>query len=409
MASTRVTRPRGSVRYVVGLMSGTSADGIDAACVRIEGRGERMRVELVRHLHRAFPAGLRRRLLSVMAPADVTTQDLARLHAELGDAFGRAATEAIRSVAPAHRPTIVGLAGQTICHYPDLHRGTVTLQLGEVSRVAAHTGLITVGEFRQGDVAAGGQGAPLVPWTDWVLFRDPRVTRAVQNIGGVANVTWLPAGCGSADVIAFDTGPGNMIIDGLVARITGGRRGMDAGGAMSARGRVLERVLERWLKHPYLHAPPPKTTGRETFGSPFIEREWPRLRRASARPDDWVATATAFTARTIALAYRPLLARAGGGTAPQRGRRAAGGRKVTAVEVIVCGGGSRNPVLMSMLAAELPGVRIRTIDDFGIPSEAKEALSFAMLAAARLDEVPANLPQVTGARRPVVMGHVAVP
>ena len=259
-------------------MAGTSGDGIDAACVRIRGVGADMRVELVLHHHKPFPASLRRRLAAAMAPADTTTQEIARLHADLGDAFGRAAEAAINKLPPRHRPTLVGLAGQTVCHLPDRRPGrTVTLQLGDPARVAARTGLSVVADFRQSDVAAGGQGAPLVPWTDWVLFCHPKIDRIVQNIGGIGNLTWLPAGGGQEDVVAFDTGPGNMIIDGLAALASRGRESMDRDGRRAARGRVLEGVLNAWLRHPYLTRRPPKSTGREEFGRVFIERELPRL------------------------------------------------------------------------------------------------------------------------------------
>lgn len=387
-------------RYVLGLMAGTSGDGIDAACARIRGTGADMQVELVLHHHVPFAATLRRRLAAAMAPADTTTQEIARLHADLGDAFGRAAVAAIRRLPPRHRPSLIGLAGQTVCHLPDRRPGhTVTLQLGDPARVAARTGIPVVGEFRQSDVAAGGQGAPLVPWTDWVLFRNSRIDRIIQNIGGIGNLTWLPAGGGPEDVVAFDTGPGNMIIDGLVSLITLGREPMDRNGCRAARGRVLDEVLNVWLRHPFLARKPPKSTGREEFGRVFIEAELSRLKRASRSPDDWIATATAFTARTIARACNGLLQR-------QAKRSRVRHRPC---ELILCGGGAKNPVLTGFLARSLPVVTLRTIDAFGIGSQAKEALSFAMLAAARVDGVPANLPQVTGATRPAVLGAIVAP
>jgi len=382
-------------------MAGTSGDGIDAVCVRIDGVGESMRVRLLWHRHRRFGGTLRRRLLATMAPAATSTEALARLHADLGDAFGRTARWAIESADRRDRPTLIGLAGQTVCHLPGRRGRTVTLQLGEPARVAAATGLPVVAEFRQSDVAAGGQGAPLVPWTDWVLFRNQTVSRAIQNIGGIGNVTWVPAGAGADDVVAFDTGPGNMVIDGLVSAATGGRERMDHGGRRAARGRVLEGVLADWLKHPFFHARPPKSTGRETFGQSFIESQLPRLRAASRSADDWIATATALTARSIARAYRRFLP----GFPPAGERRGGGGD----VEIVVCGGGAENPMLMGSFSAELPGVRVVPIGGLGIESQAKEAMSFAMLAAAFMDGIPANLPAATGARRPAVLGRVVGP
>ncbi|HSW45748.1 MAG TPA: anhydro-N-acetylmuramic acid kinase [Phycisphaerae bacterium] len=408
-------------RHVLGLMSGTSGDGIDAACVRIAGRGENMRVEMVLHHHQAFAPSLRRRLAAAMAPAETTTQEIARLHADLGEAFARAAQAAIRKLPRTRRPTLIGSAGQTVCHLPDRRPGrTVTLQLGDPARVAALTGRPVVADFRQSDVAAGGQGAPLVPWTDWVLFRHPRIHRLLLNIGGIANLTWLPAGARSRDVVAFDTGPGNMIIDAMAALAGGGREHMDRDGRRAARGRILEPVLKSWLQHPFLSRRPPRSTGREEFGRPFIAAELPRLKRAGRSPDDWIATATAFTACCVANACRRWLGLeaaapsawlrsesnqlAGTGRA-LRGRPAAG----PSVEMILCGGGAKNPVLTGFLAECLRNVTIRPIDSFGIPAQAKEALSFAMLAAARVDGVPADLPRVTGATRPAVLGHLTSP
>jgi len=386
-------------------MAGTSGDGVDAACVRIHGTGESMQVHFVAHFHRPFPRSLRKRLLAAMAPSETTMEEVTRLHAALGDAFARVAVESIAALPQHHRPSAIGLAGQTVCHLPGNRSGrTATLQLGDPARVAAATGLPTVADFRQSDVAAGGQGAPLVPWTDWILFGGSSTPRVVQNIGGIGNLTWLPTNARSCDVIGFDTGPGNMIIDGLVAHVTSGRQTMDRDGRRAARGRVLSDVLAVWLEHPFLRKKPPKTTGREVFGRAFVTAEIDRLQATSRSPDDWIATATAFTARTVARACRQLPLRQPTAKPEHTAKptRDNAGPK----ELIVCGGGTRNSTLVSMLSAELPGVAVRPIDAMGIPSQAKEAVSFAMLAAARLDLVPANLPQVTGARRPVILGAV---
>lgn len=408
--SSTLRRPadRSAVRLVLGLMAGTSGDGIDLACVRIEGVGARMRPRLLWHRHAAFMPGLRRRLLAAMAPAETTTQEIAHLHADLGEAFGRAAARAIGLAHRSERPSLIGLSGQTVCHLPGPVGRTVTLQLGEPARVAARTGLPVVADFRQSDVAAGGQGAPLVPWTDWVLFRHPGISRAIQNIGGIANVTWLPARADASRVIAFDTGPGNMIIDALVRHITGGRETMDRGGRRAAKGRVLSDVLDRWLRHPYFTKKPPKTTGREEFGEPFILREIEHLVTAGLPHDDWVATATALTARSIANAYRRFLPGVAQTVAANR-RKVRGSPSPPVMEVIVCGGGTRNPMLMVMLQAELPGVIVRRIEELGMSSQAKEAASFAILAKAYVDGVPSNLPQVTGARRPALLGRLVWP
>ncbi len=401
---------RRRVQLVLGMMSGTSGDGIDLACVRIEGAGERMRPRLLWHRHTGFAPSLRRRLLAVMAPAETTTQEIAYLHADLGEAFAKSAAWAIGLASRAERPSLIGLPGQTVCHLPGPAGRTVGLQLGEPARVAARTGLPVVAEFRQSDVAAGGQGAPLVPWTDWVLFRHRRVSRVIQNIGGIANVTWLPAGGDPHEVVAFDTGPGNMVIDALVRHITDGRETMDRNGRRAARGHVLGDVLKKWLENAYFLLKPPKTTGREEFGDLFVRRELKRLRAASPRPEDWVATATALTARSIAAAYRRFLPGVSRTWPISRPRTRGDGHPSPAgIEMIVCGGGARNPTLITMLADALPEAAVRRIEDFGIPSQAKEAISFAMLAKAYLDGVPGSLPQVTHATRPAVMGRLVRP
>ncbi|GMU23979.1 MAG: hypothetical protein AMXMBFR13_40560 [Phycisphaerae bacterium] len=317
----------------------------------------------------------------------------------------------------------------------------MTFQLGEATRVAHRTGIPVVAEFRQSDVAAGGQGAPLVPWTDWVLFRHPAMARAVQNIGGVANITWIPAGAAADEVRGFDTGPGNMVIDTLVTRISNGRQMYDRDGRRAARGRVLNEILTEWLRHPFLRRRPPKTTGREEFGRPFVDAWLPRLRAASSRPEDWIATATAFTARSIAYSVRGLMTTSGhaelgrqgrsgkvseaailsrrsraqrageGARGSWRGGKQGGSSKgrLAPVELILCGGGAHNPVLVRMIAAELRDLAVARIDDYNIPAQAKEGLSFAMLAAAYVDRTPANLPQITGASQSVLLGRVILP
>ncbi len=414
MSRLPLRRPRQRFQIVLGMMSGTSGDGIDVACVRIEGVGERMKPRVLWHRHRPFAADLRRRLLAVMAPANTTTQEIARLHADLGEAFAEAACRAIAQAGRGERPSLIGLPGQTVCHLPGPRGQTVELQLGEPARVAARTGLPVVAEFRQSDVAAGGQGAPLVPWTDWVIFHSPKASRAVQNIGGIANVTWLPAGCRPQEVVAFDTGPGNMVIDALVRHATGGREHMDRDGRRAACGRVIEKIVSEFLSHPYFTLKPPKTTGREEFGEAFATRAIKRLTAAGRRPNDWIATVTALTARSIALAYRRFLPglpvgavgdRAGGAERKNRRLRAISG----GFEIVACGGGARNRTLMGMLRRDLPEARVRRIEEFGVSSQAKEALSFAMMAKAFVDGMPANLPQVTGAVRQVVMGCLVEP
>lgn len=408
----------------VGVMSGTSGDGVDVAAVRLAA-GTSVRWEVVGHLHRAFKPGLRSRLMGVMAPADTSTEEIARLNQELALVYGDAVLAMVRKLGPRRRPVAVGLSGQTVCHYPPTGVGrntqllranskkgrdasardgkptTVTLQLGNPQIVAARTGLPVIGEFRQTDVAVGGQGAPLVPWTDWVLFGGGRQSRAIQNIGGIGNVTWLRAGGGPEDVIAFDTGPGNMVIDALVERVTRGRETFDRDGRRAAQGRVLQPILARWLDRPYFRQKPPKTTGREVFGRKFVDAELPVLRQASARRADWIATATAFTAHAIVDGYRRFLLPSLTGLRAGADR---GSPLSTEIEVVLAGGGARNAALRRMIAAAAPSWRIRTIDELGISAEAKEAVSFALLAWAFVTRRPSNLPQVTGARLAVPLG-----
>lgn len=359
----------------------------------------RMRVAVLAHRHTPYPRRLRARVLRMMCPADTTTGEVAGLHADLGRFYAATAREMVVRCNGGRPPDLAGMHGQTVCHLADRKAGSATLQIGEPAHVAAAIGCPVVADFRQADLAAGGQGAPLVPWTDYVLFRDPRMTRAIQNIGGIANVTWMPAGGRPEDVVAFDCGPGNMVIDELVRIVTKGRRAFDADGRIAARGRVLEAVLGKWLRHRFFRRRPPKSAGREEFGRQFVAGELPRLRAASARGEDWIATATAFTARSIADAYRRFL--------PGSRGTAVGAPAVD--EVVLAGGGAANATLLAMLSAELPGVPMRPMDAYGISTEAKEAMSFAMLAAAYEDGEPANLPQVTGARHPAILGKLCRP
>ena len=395
-------------RNVIGLMSGTSCDGVDAALVSIRTTGRRSvgppcptirwtrrssatratstakSVQFLSHLHVKYPQNLRQLLLHVMnnQPADAAM--ICRLNVRLGEIFARAACRLMER--EGIHPDLIGSHGQTICHLPGT-RGVIrsTLQIGEPSIIAARTGVTTVADFRQADIAAGGMGAPLVPWTDYVLFAG-QTPRAVQNIGGIANVTYLPAGASPDDVIAFDTGPGNMVIDEIVRRVTKGQRTYDRNGAMAAKGNVNPAVLEDALAHPYFRKRPPKSTGRKTFGQNFVQDWISAHRRRRISDCDWIATATMLTAQSIADAYRKHLSRID--------------------DVILCGGGSKNKTLVAMLAEQLPSPKITPIDDLGIPTQAKEALSFAMLAVACIDRVPANLPQITGANRPAILGKI---
>lgn len=374
---------------VVGLMSGTSADGVDAVVCRIRGRGLHMRPTILAHVHRAYPKKLREAVLRAAADAAIRPADLCRLHWRLGRAYADAAIAAI-GAAGLRRGDVacIGCHGQTICHLPT---EGATWQLGEPAVIAERVGVPVVARFREADVAAGGQGAPLVPWTDYVLFRHARRSRAIQNIGGIANVTYIPAAGDAEAVRSFDTGPGNMIIDALARRFSHGRHTFDRGGRRAARGRVVEPLLKRWLRHPFFARRPPKSSGREEFGEKYVAAVEPFVAQRTPA-EDLLATATRLTARAMAEAYRRFLP-------ARRGR-------MPVDEMILCGGGAKNTTLRRMLIEELAGVRITTVEDYGIPLQAKEAMSFAMLAAACVQGVPANLPNVTGARRAVVLGSI---
>jgi len=372
-------------------MSGTSADGVDAAIVDIGPRGVRLLAfETFPH-----PPALRRRIFALFDPAKARVDDLCHLNFVLGEAFAAALLRLARKsgIAPGSID-LVGSHGQTVCHIPEGRRVgrkmvRSTLQIGEPSIIAERTGITTVADFRPRDVAAGGEGAPLVPFADYILFRDGRCTRAVQNIGGIANVTYLPAGGGAQGVLAFDTGPGNMVIDRAAWLATRGRSQYDKDGRLAAGGRVDARLLAELMRHPYLRRRPPKSTGREAFGAQLTDALWRRARRRGVAPRDILATVTALTARSIADAYRRFLP-----AMPE--------------ETILCGGGAENPTLLGMLRRELLPARVARMDEFGLDPRAKEAVSFAVLAYATVEGIPNNVPSATGACRAVVLGKVVL-
>ena len=375
----------------VGLMSGTSADGIDAVLARISGGAERLRAEVIRHMHRPFRTAFRRKVLDVCAAG--TVAQICELNFELGERFAEAVNALLASagVSP-EQVAMVGSHGQTIHHLPRA-RYPSTLQIGEPCVIAERTGITTVGDFRVRDMAAGGQGAPLVAYADWALFRERNSTTLVQNIGGIGNVTFVPADARVQDVLAFDTGPGNMVIDGLMMRFSGGKLGFDQDGAWAARGIVSERLLKKCLRHPFFQRKPPKTTGREEFGAAFLERLMAAGKQEGLAKEDFVATATALTAESIARAYKRFLW-------PR-----IGDSKIASTRVVLGGGGAANATLKRMLSDRL-GIQLLTHADLGIADSAKEALAFAILAHEAIGGRPANVPSATGARRPVLLGKI---
>ena len=382
---------KGRGRFVVGLMSGTSADGIDGVVAQISGSGRRLRARVVAHLQMPFVRQLRERILRVSLQG--TVAGICELNFELGEHFARVAQAVIRKARL--RPeaiAAIGSHGQTIHHLPNARRPS-TLQIGEPAVIAERTGITTIADFRVRDMAAGGQGAPLVPYADWALFTDGRRPRIVQNIGGIGNLTFLPPRARLEDVMAFDTGPGNMVIDEVVTALSRGRQRFDRNGRWAARGKVSEKLLAEMMLHPFLRRRPPKTTGREEFGEKFAQRVLAIARRLHLRDEDIVATATAFTAASIADACEqfvfPIL------KAEQLAR----------LQIILGGGGAKNPTLRHALGQRLRFGALLTHEDFGISNAAKEALAFAILAHETLLGQPTNVPSVTGARRAVVVGE----
>lgn len=382
---------------VLGMMSGTSADGIDAALVRIAGAPPNLEMRLEGHYHEPYPPDLRKQVLRLANGATTTTAEISELNFALGEEFARAAAAAFKKWrVPMKHVSLIGSHGQTVYHQGTAQRfrsrvwRASTLQLGDINVIAESTGITTVGDFRPADMAAGGQGAPLIPFADFLLYRDARRGRVALNIGGIANVTVIPAGARPYDVFAFDTGPGNMIVDALVERITRGRLKYDVDAHMALSGRTIPALLVRLMRDPYLRGKPPKTAGREQFGQAYAESLLAWGKRHHAEPADIVRTATNFTPMSIADAFRRfILPRAG------------------VDELIVTGGGAHNPLIMAQLAASLPGIEVVPASKLGVPSGAKEAFGFALLAYETFHGRPGNLPSATGARRAVVLGKIA--
>jgi anhydro-N-acetylmuramic acid kinase len=373
---------------VIGLMSGTSADGIDAALVTVRRRGGGLDARLEAFRHLAYAPELRRRLLGAADGARFRAEDFATLGREIGECHAAAVRGLCAKAAiPTSAVDLVGCHGHTLHHDPATAQ--VSMQIGEAAVVAVRTGITTVADFRPADVAAGGEGAPLVAAAHAWLFRHAKRGRAIQNLGGIGNVTYLPPGSGLDGVLAFDTGPGNMLIDAIVRRATGGARWFDAGGGGAARGRVHEDLVRGWLRHPYFRRRPPKSTGRELFGKRWVDAMITDAKRRRVRGDDLLATVTALTAASCADAYRRFLV--------TRGRLD---------EVWVCGGGSANATLVAMLRERLPGTAVGVCDDLGTPSRAVEAVAFALLAAATALGLHGNVPAATGAARPLVLGKI---
>jgi anhydro-N-acetylmuramic acid kinase len=365
---------------VAGVMSGTSLDGIDVAIVEIRRQGNGIRIEPLAFRSEAYPKAVREALLSV-SNTMAHTAVIARLNFLLGELYAKAVIRASRR----HKPKLIGLHGQTIFHegapveFLD-HRVASTLQIGEAAVVAERTGIRTISNFRERDIAAGGQGAPLVPYVDYLLFRDRREARVALNLGGIANITVIPPRATPEEIVAFDTGPGNMVIDALVRHMTEGSHSYDRNGAIARRGEIHEHLLQSMMQDPYLRQKPPKSTGRERFGQQFVGG----LVATGIPLPDLIATATEFTAASVA-----------GGILSAAGNEC---------KIIASGGGIHNRWLMSRLKAHLQPNVICSSVDFGIDPDAKEAIAFAVLAFESARGRATNLRSATGARRAVVLG-----
>ena len=376
-------------------MSGTSLDGVDAVVARLEGSGRGLRMDVRAAAHVDYPDALRALLLENSAEATSSVRALSQLDVRLALAYEEAVREAAGAAGvPASDLDLVGLHGQTVHHVPEAadcagEAVMSTFQIGDPSVLANRLGVPVVGDFRVADMALGGQGAPLVPYFDYVYFASDVEARGLLNLGGIANLTVLPPDPQPADVRAFDTGPSNMVIDALAERFFGER--YDRGGARAAQGQVQEKLLERLLDDPYYRRPPPKSTGRERYGAAFVERLLAEA-DVQARPEDLLATATELTAASVYEAYR-------------RFAEPAGQLDV----LIAAGGGTRNSWLMRRLAERFAPVPVRPIEDYGLRADVKEALCFAVLAHEYLNGVPTSLPSVTGARRATLLGKLCVP
>jgi anhydro-N-acetylmuramic acid kinase len=380
---------------IAGVMSGTSADGINVALVRISpaSRGKTgPNIKLLGRAEFPYPPKVRNAVLAAMNSTKASVADLARLNFLLAELYADAVRATQRRF---HiKAVLVGCHGQTLYHQGESkeffgRKLAVTWQIGEGSVIATRTRVPVVTDFRPADMAAGGKGAPLVPFLDYLVYGDRRIGRIVQNIGGIANLTAIPPGAAPHQVVAFDTGPGNMVIDAVTDRLFG--KSYDRDGRIAASGVVLDNVLKEILRAPFFLRNPPKTAGREEFGREFVRDLIRRCRKA--KKPDVVATATALTARSIADAIKRFVTK----------------RNSTYRDLVVSGGGTQNPTLMAMLANESKalGLQLRFSDEFGIPSEAKEAVAFALLAYQTWNRQASNVPSATGARRPAILGKVS--
>lgn len=390
----------GHVRYALGLLSGTSLDGVDAACCRVTNTSERTdalgyEIEIESFVTREYDRDLRDRLVALCDDETGTVDEVCQMNVAIAEMFADVAAAAWRAAGVDRSEVdVIGSHGQTVWHVPDREplpgttdRSRSTFQIGDGCIIAERTGIPTVSDFRMRDIAAGGHGAPLAPFVDAVSFVDSDSFRAIQNIGGIGNCTLLPSSPDLDEVRAFDTGPGNMVIDAVVELLTDGEQTYDIDGEIAAEGSVDRELVDEFLHDPYFREEPPKSTGREYFGYEYARRFITNGRDRDLMDADIVASATALTARSIADAYERFSSEY-----PD--------------EIYVSGGGAYNPTLMRLLD-EKSAAPVRRLRELGVEGDAKEAMLFALLAATRLDDVPNNVPNATGAERPVVMGKLS--
>jgi anhydro-N-acetylmuramic acid kinase len=374
-------------------MSGTSADAIEVALAKVHANTP---PQLLAHTTLPLPSALRAEILRIAEGAPVTAAQISQLNFRLGHAFAEAALAALRQFRiPPSRIALIGSHGQTIFHQgrpiPFLgHPTSSTLQIGEPAIIAARTGITTVADFRPADIAVGGQGAPLVPFADYLLYRDSKLGRVSLNLGGIANITVIPAGATPAQVFAFDTGPANMLIDALVVHFTHGRHHFDKNARLARKGRAIPALLNELLRDPYLRQPPPKSTGREYYGVAYTQKLPALAKKHRAHPNDLLRTVTLFTALCVVDALHRFVL-----------------PKTKIHQLIVSGGGAHNPLVMAQLAAALAPIKVLPSSQLGIPEDAKEAYAFALLAYENWQLRPGNLPNATGARRPAILGKIS--
>jgi anhydro-N-acetylmuramic acid kinase len=381
---------------VLGMMSGTSADGIDVALAGISGAPPRLKAKLISHTSVKFPVALRKEILHVAEGRLITANELSQLNFRLGEVFADAALSACTRfrVSPS-RVDLLGTHGQTVFHqgFPAYFFGrkvASTLQIAEPSIIAARTGITTVGDFRPADIALGGQGAPLVPYADYLLYRHPKLGRVSLNLGGIANITVLPAAAKPSQILAFDTGPANMVIDALVSHFSRGRLRFDNNAQLASQGRSNPALVDELMRDLYFKLRPPKSTGREYYGQAYLKKLLSLGRRHRAKPNDLIRAATIVTALSVIDALNRFVL-----------------TKTKIHQLIVSGGGAHNPLILAQLSAALPKIDVLPSSRLGIPEDAKEAFAFALLAYESFHHRPANLPSATGARGPAILGKIS--